>query len=115
MSSLHDVDDDCYPAPSHPGFFTVAVVLHDLKKGGDEEGGWFFDVYEVISDADMPPPGVFTDRGEADRFAKEMDEALKPHNEGRPDISSVLSIGRYEAYVFDGFPVDLPDKRPRYE
>ncbi len=108
-------DDEAIGQISHPGFFTVAVVLHDKQLGGIEEGGWFYDTFEVTTDPDMPTPRIFSDREEANLFAEQMDRELKAHNEGRPDISSVLSIGRYESYVFDGFPMDLPERRPRYE
>ncbi len=110
-----DEDDDTRPEPQHPGFYTVAVVMHDKAFGGHEEGGWYYDTYEVLTDQDLPKPAIFTDHADAKAFSYEMDLLLEPHNEGRPDVSSVLSRGRYCSFIFDGFPRHIPETRPRYE
>jgi len=72
--------------------FTVAVLMEDRAFGGQEEGGWYYDY----------------------GYPNEIAPVIERLNEDRPSISSVLSEGRYRAYVFGGKPRGYPDCIPHY-
>lgn len=97
------------------GFFTVAVALHDLALYSNAEGGCYCDVYDLAQEPDMPQPSVHATIASALAAKEMMDKALEPWNEGRPEVSSVNSIGRYVGYIHDGFPRSHPEKLPVYE
>jgi hypothetical protein len=106
-----------------PSFYTVAVYLDDRSYGGPEEGGWYYDcgdrIDHQIGDLDlaMTMPHTFTDENEAYGLADKLNTILnETANKGRPEISSVLSQGRYRAHVYEGYPpVRYPERRPHYE
>lgn len=108
--------DEEEPAVAPPAFYTVAPVLHDRAYGGPEEGGWWFDYWQVETLPEVLPVICRTE-DEAQAARDTMDELIKTLglNDGRREISSVLSEGRYEARIFDGFPQDEPKERPHYE
>jgi len=99
-------------------FYTVAIYMEDRAFGGHEEGGWYFDTAELC----MEPRAANFLRGfdkEEDAFdyADALNQGLiSQWNEGRPEVSSVLSEGRYHAIVNEGMPAPhYPETRPHYE
>lgn len=100
---------------------SVAVYLVDRAYGGPEEGGWYYDCGQLVSDdAELAcKTRVFnaqTEQDEAYAYARELNAALDADiNQGRPEISSVLSEGLFRACVRDGHPSHWPERRPRYE
>lgn len=98
-------------------FYTVAIYMEDRAYGGHEEGGWYFDTAELC----MEPRAANFLRGfdkEEDAFdyADALNQGLiSQWNEGRPEVSSVLSEGRYHAIVNEGMPAPhYPETRPYY-
>jgi hypothetical protein len=122
--TMLDTDDDLdsLPAP-YAGPWTVTIVLADLACGGPEEGGWYYQTFDptagdaVALDQEWQATRTFWDEREANAYCQELDDRCQRQNaeERRPEKSSVLSRGRYEAYCFDGFPQPLPIERPHYE
>ena len=99
-------------------FYTVAIYMEDRAFGGHEEGGWYYDVAELV----MEPRAAVLLRGfdkEEDAFAYAdtlNDTTIPQWNEGRPEVSSVSSEGRYHAIVNEGMPKPFyPETRPHYE
>jgi hypothetical protein len=105
-------DDEDWPVA---GFYTVAAALHDRVCYSPAEGGCYCDVYDLDHQADMPRPSVHGTLKSALAAKEKMDMELEPWNEGRPEVSSVNSIGRYVAYIHDGFPKSQPERLPTYE
>lgn len=102
-------------------FYTVAVYMEDRAYGGPEEGGWYFDTATLV----MEPRAAVLLRGfdnaeQAHNYAEELNfTTISQWNEGRPEVSSVLSSvlseGRYYAIVNEGMPQPYyPEERPRY-
>lgn len=87
----------------------VNIYLTDKAYGGREEGGWWFDCGEPHLSVLVLPS----------QTSDEVYEMLQPYvddlNEGRPDISSVLSIGRYIICKEDHIARAYPSVRPHYE
>lgn len=108
-------------AADKPFFYTVAIYLVDKRYGGPEEGGWYYDTGTRIDDPSdhgrFDAPAVFRNQAEAIAACTALNEALDVGaNKGRPCISSVLSQGRYQAEVHDGYPpAHYPTERPHYE
>jgi hypothetical protein len=99
------------------GFYTVAVYIKDRHYGGPEEGGWYYEAgvpcmepvfakylkaFDYLSDA-------------VDYAATLNDTAMREWNEGRADISSVLSEGQFVALWSEGLPEPFPHHHPHYE
>lgn len=101
---------------------SVAVYLSQRLYGSPEEGGWHYDSGALCTDPALTAFGVTFAEGHEDRvrtMALEVQAHLdRDRNVGdhaRP-ISSVLSAGRFEARVHDGWPpLAFPAERPRYE
>ncbi len=89
--------------------YYVNLYLIDRGYGGPEEGGWWYEYGEFIE-----PAALFTDEDEALAYARKLNDD-NPMNEGRPDISSVNSMGRYTYLVQDRPGRDYPEARPYYE
>lgn len=114
-------DDEQDEKPAFP-FWTVAIYLVDRAYGGPEEGGWWYDFGERV---DTPLEGVpntmllfvLPTEAAARAFAEFLQTKLDAGpNAGRREISSVLSEGRYYAYVYNGHPpARWPEERPHYE
>ena len=99
-------------------FYTVAIYMEDKVYGGPEEGGWYYHAGELC----MEPRAANFLRG----FDKEEDAwdytdalnqgVITQWNEGRPDIGSCLSEGRYVAIYDEGMPAPFfPEETPHYE
>ncbi len=76
--------DQTNEAPSRPSLFWVAAFLTQRHYGGPEEGGWWFDRGDLVSD-----PSIYVElQGTPMAFLSETDatayaERLYPPGEGR--------------------------------
>ncbi len=68
----------------------VNVYLLDKEEGGPEEGGWYYDTWEVESSTKCNTVE------EAKTQLEEVEREYAKENEGRPSISSVISKGRFD-------------------
>ena len=101
---------------------SVAVYLTQRLYGGPEEGGWYYDAGELCTDSALTAFGVTFAEGHEDR-ARTMALEVQAHldrdwnvGDHAREMSSVLSAGRFEARVHDGWPsLAFPAERPRYE
>lgn len=117
-----DVAIDAPRAPS--GWSWVALYHAALVYGGPEEGGWWYEAGDLVTDchalddAGVMPPTAFTDEGAA-RSARMAMQAVADAtmNKGKPAMSSVLSTGRYVARIERGAhpPMGFPARRPIYD
>jgi len=109
---------ECPPRRPTVHAFVVAVYLEDRAFGGREEGGWYYDCGE-LSDEHASLMRAFEpyQDDEAHHYAALLNEALdRTDNEGRREVSSVLSEGRFRAYVWDNrAPSHFPSQIPHYE
>ena len=94
--------------------FTVAVLHEDRAYGGAEEGGWYYDYGYPVRLSEVPQRR-FKTYEKAWGYLRKTRRQIARINYERPEISSVLSEGRYRAYIFSGKPVGYPDRRPHYE
>lgn len=98
------------------------VYLTQRLYGGPEEGGWYYDSGKLCTDPALTAFGVTFAEGHEGR-ARTMALAVQAHldrdwkvGDHAREISSVLSAGRFEAHVHDGWsPLTFPAERPRYE
>lgn len=99
------------------GFYTVAIYLIDRAYGGPEEGGWYYDCGTPYLEPEAARLfKAFDNLADANDYAEHLNiEVLPDWNEGRAEISSVLSDGRYKALWSDGFPQPFPTDHPHYE
>lgn len=100
----------------------VALYSSELAWGGAEEGGWWFTESTLVSDPGLYErigmlPQCFLTEAAAQATAARMREHLPALNEGRPELSSVLTWGRYDVLILhgDGPPRIVPERRPQYE
>jgi len=92
--------------------WTVAIILADracmgpIDDGNDAANVWY-DCFTLVDDEAWAIQllRAFTTEDAAVEYADSLTDILALKNEGRPPISSVLSEGRYVAYVFEGLPV----------
>ena len=100
-----------------PTLYSVAPYLIDQVYGGPEEGGWYYTAGNFVSGPDIPLPVFVRTYDEAVIELEKMNVLLAPLNEGRADIHSVLSNGRYQAEIQEGgsVPQYFPIERPYYE
>jgi hypothetical protein len=94
--------DDPLALPCH-----VTVMLDDRAYGGPEEGGWWYDLSYQVEHHYCATPTAFI--AVMRRMARCYD------NEGRREISSVLSDGLYCIWVGQEIPESFPACRPHYE
>jgi hypothetical protein len=85
----------------------VNVYLVDMAYGGPEEGGWYFDYGEVLESHQV------NSLSEAVTLKEKLEG--KYSNEGRHEISSVLSRGVYRVWIETRAGKNFPAERPRYE
>lgn len=86
----------------------VNVQLCDRAYGGAEEGGWYYPTSELVTTRSV------ASREEADLLIAEFEKQYS--NEGRREISSVLSEGRYFVSLTQKpAPAFEPETRPHYE
>jgi len=105
---LEPLDQD----PPPPKVWFVAVYMVDKAYGGPEEGGWWYDVGELVRVSRL-----FRNIDKACTYVARMQTLLDATlNKGRREISSVLSEGRYQARICDDLPErHFPSIRPHYE
>ncbi len=120
----HDEQLGEMPAQTIPDqvLYWVAAYLVTLSYGGPEEGGWWFESGELVTDPDIyrqlgSPPRAFFDRDEAHGALSRLEEHLPKLNAGRPPLSSSTSTGLYELHVMHGpdLPPAFPRTRPTYD
>ena len=105
-----------------PTLWWIALYLVDRAWGGSEEGGWWFDTGELVTDGAIyddvgawPQAVTSLDLARAHAQAMQM-RADSTVNVGRRDIGSVLSTGRYSAEIMPTYPpLRYPALRPTYE
>lgn len=107
-----------------PQFLSVAIYLVNRSKGGNEEGGWWYDsghIVECVPEGIEPQNLIKTFSGEQQEEAITWRDILQHIlddgiNKGRRPISSVLSTGQYRAEIHEGNPPQhYPLERPHYE
>jgi hypothetical protein len=93
------------------------VAVYDCYRsyGGSEEGGWWYDTGELCRIVK-----VFKSEDKAYEYSRRLNAKLRSRafgpNQGKRELSSVLSDGEYQALVFeDTCPRYFPEGRPRYE
>lgn len=88
----------------------VNLYLVDRAYGGAEEGGWWYDTGKFVSCL-----GKSLDPVAADVIRAAHAGNLAELNGGRPPVSSVRSIGRYEIVIEPRPGESYPSYRPQYE
>ena len=109
--------------PHEPPCLTwVAVFLVDPSWGGPQDGGWWFDAGELVTDPDIYArlgayPAAFPTEDAAREQAERMARGLDALNEGRPPKHSVFGQGVYEVHALEALvlPRHWPETAPRYE
>ena len=94
--------------------YLVSVYLVDRAFGGREEGGWWYDTGELARIVK-----TYRNEEKAYGYARRLNTKLRSRsfgpNEGKREISSVLSDGEYQALVHEGYaPKYFPETRPHY-
>ena len=87
----------------------VNVYLVDRAKGGNEEGGWWYD-YGLIEKV-YP----VADQENAEKLQKYLEEGEFSNEDRRSDIGSVLSEGRFDVLIEDAPGESWPSEKPFYE
>ncbi len=115
------INEDTWSA-SVPALMWVACYLTSRSWGGPEEGGWWFDQGELVTDPGMyrtlgGTPRSFLAEDVACAYAARLRPKLAALNEGRPSKHSAISQGVYEIHVLQAasLPLGFPETRPRYE
>lgn len=93
--------------------YIVAVYHVDLKYGGPEESGWWYDRGSLVRVLK-----VFKDDEKAYDYSRRLNSKLRGLNErlGNRPKHSVLSTGELEANVYENTaPEGFPSHRPHYE
>lgn len=115
--------------PAHVLF--VSVYFASKTFGGPEEGGWWYEFGELVTERDFYLsldvsrlgevaicPAVFMDEEQAENYRQALQVLLDDTvNKDLPPLDSVLSQGRYKAHLSDvGYlPTHYPQQKPRYE
>jgi hypothetical protein len=108
--------------PPPPCLQWVALYVVSLAWGGPEEGSWYYDAGELVTDPDLYTqlggyPAAFPTEGEAYAYCARLNLKIASLNEGRRPKSSVASEGEYEVLVLEVpmLPRHWPGTPPRYE
>jgi len=104
---IHDLDD---VTPKQ----YLNIYIHDRAYGGGEEGGWWYDTMEPITEGYLACRLLTEGEQEADKAFKMMQSFCEQANENRRDISSVLSEGEYVACLESWPAVAYPSRKPHY-
>jgi len=96
-------------------FYLVAIYLEDMRYGGPEEGGWYYNTGQLVRVAKG-----FNSEQTAIAYCCRLNHKLKSRrfgpNRDRREMSSVLSEGEYWAQVHENeAPKGYPDQKPRYD
>jgi hypothetical protein len=103
--------------------YFVATYLCDRAYGGPEEGGWWYDYGDLVTDATLLTehglalPTCLANAPNAYKLSNEQNALLKTTlNVDRRPKYSVLSEGVYESHVMEGsLPSHFPITKPHYE
>ena len=99
--------------------YIVSVYETDRVKGGNEEGGWWFDVGTPYQEPEaIALLRVFTDLEKAKAYRDEIKATVTAWNEleGRRDPNSVLCNGWLEVFIDENeLPTPYPKEHPHYE
>lgn len=88
-----------------PGYVFVNVYHLDRHKGGNEEGGWYFDTGEIVRSVQVPA-------SLADGYVRLL-ESEYPRGRGKTSRYSVIySGGDYSVRIEDMPGEDFSDYRP---
>ena len=95
--------------------FIVAAYDCGQRKGGSEEGGWWYD-----SGALVRILRTFRSEQRAYSYAQRLNHRLRSRefgpNKGKREYTSVLSEGEISAQVHENqAPAYFPERRPHYE
>lgn len=95
--------------------YSVAIYMVDRAYGGPEEGGWWYTFGEPDEEF-AQFSRTFRSHDAASAYRARLERRVVDKlNVGRRSIGSVLSTGRYDALVAEGFPAAFPAERPFYE
>ena len=87
----------------------VNCYMIDQAYGGPEEGGWWYTVGRPVesrlANSEIEPKDILAERN----------AYWVTHNEGRPEIYSVLSEGRFAVWRESHYARVFPDVKPHYE
>lgn len=89
--------------------YFVNVYECNRAYGGAEEGGWWFDVGEIIVST------RFRNEAEAVQWLSHARLVADANNEGNPDIDSVNCTGVMRACIERERGRDYPQTQPHYE
>tara|TARA_R110000824_G_scaffold90771_4_gene221460 strand:- start:4189 stop:4461 length:273 start_codon:yes stop_codon:yes gene_type:complete len=87
----------------------VNIYLTDKAYGGREEGGWWYNYGEPFASIPVLPKETM------DEVFERYTPYINSLNEGRPDISSVLSEGWFSMYKENHMAKAFPETTPHYE
>ena len=103
-------------------FSYINVYLADRAYGGPEEGGWYYDYgvpvesRRVLSPTDyLRPENYVNPHSEYETELAFLTARYDRLNQGRPEVHSVNSVGRYIVIEEDGFANGYPETIPHYE
>jgi len=98
-------------------FTYINVYLADRAYGGSEEGGWWYDYGIPVESrrVKLPPIGYENPYSEYQEELEFIESRYYRLNQGRPEIHSVTSEGRYVVVEEDEFARAYPYKCPHYE
>jgi hypothetical protein len=101
---------------------SIAVYFVQRHFGGAEEGSWYFDSGDLCVEPDLVALGCTLGRADCQQAREQaaeiqtvldLDWNIGDHARA---LDSVLSTGRYQAQIFDGWPPPcFPECRPTYE
>ena len=119
------VAEDPEPDAEHamaPRLRWVAPYLVTVTWGGPEEGSWFYDSGELVTDPALYAqlgvlPAAFLDDAGAGEHATRMGQRIGALNSGRPPKHCSSNLGVFEVHVLEAacLPLHIPDTTPRYE
>lgn len=105
-----------------PRLHWVALYLVRRVYGGPEEGGWWYEAGEIVTDPEIyrdlgGPPRAFLDPSDAHAYRRSLLDGEARLNGGRAPLHSVLSDGLFELQVRDEptLTAHFPATRPTYE
>ena len=97
-------------------FTYINVYLADRAYGGAEEGGWYYDYGIPVESRRVLSPTDYTNpHSEYETELIFLTARYDRLNQGRPEIHSVISEGRYVVVEEEEFARAYPYKAPHYE
>lgn len=102
------------------GFYVVAIVHEWMCYGGPEEGGWWYDAGEPVTEGDAPQfTKVLDNEDAAYDYCRCLNETVVDNMNKEAfdhEYSSVCGGERFAAYIYeDEYPKPYPEERPHYE